>query len=70
MHYHITDLYKLKKIKYTLEFEDPLTKKQMTKGQYIYTLERKEDEYIEDLIQKAIQDGPKKVYIDLGFHIK
>jgi hypothetical protein len=27
LHYHITDLYKMKKIKYTLEFEDPLSKK-------------------------------------------
>ncbi len=42
----------------------------MTRGQYIYTLERKEDQYILELIEKAIQDGHKKVYIDLGFHIR
>jgi|LauGreDrversion4_2_1035121.scaffolds.fasta_scaffold3815706_1 hypothetical protein len=42
----------------------------MTRGQYIYTLERKEDQYIEDLLQKAIQDGHKKVYIDIGFHFR
>lgn len=42
----------------------------MNRAQYIYTLERKEDKVIEELIDKAILDGHKKVYIDLGFHIK
>lgn len=69
LHYNLTDFYNLRKIKYTLAFDD-LNKKQLERSQFVYTLDLKEEETIAKLIEAAIKDGHKRMYIDLGVHIK
>ena len=68
-HFNLTDFYNLRKVKYTLELENPLTKKLLTKGQYIYTLDLKEEKIISKLIDDCKENGHKRVYIDFGLHI-
>mmetsp|Transcript_10031 Transcript_10031/g.15261 ORF Transcript_10031/g.15261 Transcript_10031/m.15261 type:complete len:91 (-) Transcript_10031:4783-5055(-) len=51
-HFHLTDFYTLKKIKYTLEFQSPLSAKKLKKGQYIYTFDLKDEEDIIAIIEE------------------
>lgn len=69
LHFHLTDLYKLRKIKYTLNVDD-IKKKQLRSAEYIYTFERRTKEEVLPLLQQAMDDGHTKVYVDLGFYAK
>lgn len=69
LHYNLTDFYELRKVKYTLVF-DELHKKQLERSQFIYTLDLKDDATISPIVEAAINDGHKRMYIDLGLHIK
>jgi hypothetical protein len=64
----LTDFYDLRKIKYTLEFQTPLKNKMLERGQYIYTLDLRPS--AEKLINECKAAGHKRVYIDLGIHLK
>ena len=69
LHYSVGDFYDLRKIKYTLVFDD-LHKKQLQRSQFIYTLDLKDEAAIAPIVEAAIRDGHKKLYIDIGFNIK
>lgn len=69
LHYSLTDFYELRKVKYTLVF-DELARKQLERSQFIYTLDLKDDAAIAPIVEAAINDGHKRMYIDLGLHIK
>ena len=65
----MTDFYELRKVKYTLVFDD-LHKSQLERSQFIYTLDLKDEAAIAPIVDAAIKDGHKRLYIDLGLHIK
>ena len=67
---HISDLYNLRKIKYTLEFDGPLKKKMLKRTQFVYTLDLREDEVVEKLIKERQEAGHRRIYLDLGIHLK
>ena len=66
----ITDLYTLKKVKYTLDFGPQLSSKLLRTGQYIYTLEMKEKSEILSLIEKWKKEEITKINFKLGLHMK
>jgi hypothetical protein len=66
----LLDFYNLKKVKYTLEFEAPLSSKKLERGQYIYTLELKSEAHLTKLIDEVKNDRHKRLNINLGLHIK
>lgn len=68
--FNLLDFYNLKKVKYTLEFESPLSVKKLERGQYIYTLELKDEAYLTKLIDDVKKDRHKRLNINLGLHIK
>ena len=43
LHYHLTDLYKLRKVKYTLDIGD-LKNRHLQSAEYVYTFERRTKE--------------------------
>lgn len=69
LHFNLTDFYELRKVKYTLEF-DELNKKSLERSQFVYTLDLKDNEKIKKIIVDAENDSHKRVYIDFGMHIK
>ena len=42
----------------------------MTRSQFIHTFDLKQDAHVEKLVQQALDDGCKRLYIDLGIHLK
>ena len=42
----------------------------LKRTQFVYTLDLKEDEVVEKLIKERQEAGQKKIYIDLGIHLK
>ena len=69
-HFHLTDLYDLKKIKYTLDFGTDLSDKKLVRSQFIYTLGLKDQATVTQILERCKAEGQKRVYVDLGLHTK
>ena len=67
-HFHLTEFYKLRKIKYSLDLDVPNSK--LSKAQFIYTFELRPKEEVVPIIEATMQEGHKKAYVDLGIHLK
>ena len=70
MHFNINDFYNLRKVKYTLDFGNKLNDKKLIRSQFVYTLDLKDTKEITALLEQCKQEGHKRVYMDLGLHIK